>query len=248
MSSDPYLASGGAGAPGSWNRFAYVGGDPVNRFDPMGLASCVPDGVRGYLCLGDDDRLTGPGGGPLFTSSITVTDRAPVTGYYYGEVIPGNPGGPNAPGPSSGGSLQEQRESGFCTTPEGISCEEADRRRAALEDCLAAVQSTAEQKRQQWRDGRDTRMLNAIGNAMTMGAITGAVARAAGGTIAARLPGGIAGGVAGAFIGSVVDVTGTVLWMFWIEEAAQTGAWELGAVRPLTTAGDADCKSKYLPR
>ena len=28
LSSDPYLASGGAGSPGSWNRFAYVEGDP----------------------------------------------------------------------------------------------------------------------------------------------------------------------------------------------------------------------------
>ena len=30
FSSDPYLASGGAGSPSSCNRFAYVGGDPVN--------------------------------------------------------------------------------------------------------------------------------------------------------------------------------------------------------------------------
>jgi RHS repeat-associated protein len=35
---DPYLASGGAGSPSSWNRFAYVEGDPVNWFDPDGLA------------------------------------------------------------------------------------------------------------------------------------------------------------------------------------------------------------------
>ena len=34
---DPYMASGGAGEPGSWNRYSYVQGDPVNRFDPFGL-------------------------------------------------------------------------------------------------------------------------------------------------------------------------------------------------------------------
>jgi RHS repeat-associated protein len=34
---DPYRASGGPGDPGSWNRYTYVGGDPVNRTDPSGL-------------------------------------------------------------------------------------------------------------------------------------------------------------------------------------------------------------------
>jgi RHS repeat-associated protein len=37
MSSDPYLASGGASSPSSWNRFAYVEGDPVNLIDSRGL-------------------------------------------------------------------------------------------------------------------------------------------------------------------------------------------------------------------
>jgi RHS repeat-associated protein len=29
--------------PGSWNKYAYVGGDPVNRYDPYGLAWYAPD-------------------------------------------------------------------------------------------------------------------------------------------------------------------------------------------------------------
>jgi RHS repeat-associated protein len=37
---DPYEASGGAGEPGSWNRYGYVGGDPVNYRDLKGLARC----------------------------------------------------------------------------------------------------------------------------------------------------------------------------------------------------------------
>ncbi len=37
MSPDPYAASGGPSEPGSWNRYAYTRGDPVNRGDPSGL-------------------------------------------------------------------------------------------------------------------------------------------------------------------------------------------------------------------
>ena len=40
---DPYRASGGASDPGSWNRYAYVGGDPINWFDPIGLFMCNPE-------------------------------------------------------------------------------------------------------------------------------------------------------------------------------------------------------------
>ncbi|MBL8232217.1 MAG: hypothetical protein JNL98_27225 [Bryobacterales bacterium] len=37
LTADPYVASAGAAEPGSWNRYAYVEGDPVNRNDPRGL-------------------------------------------------------------------------------------------------------------------------------------------------------------------------------------------------------------------
>jgi RHS repeat-associated protein len=39
-SPDPYKASGGAKDPGSWNRYSYAGGDPINYNDPRGLARC----------------------------------------------------------------------------------------------------------------------------------------------------------------------------------------------------------------
>jgi len=45
-SPDPYQASGGPADPGSWNRYTYVGGDPVNKSDPLGLFEIVSwDGI-----------------------------------------------------------------------------------------------------------------------------------------------------------------------------------------------------------
>ena len=48
MSADPYKASAGASDPGSWNRYAYVEGDPINKRDRAGLFSEE---------AWDDDRL-----------------------------------------------------------------------------------------------------------------------------------------------------------------------------------------------
>lgn len=53
LTSDPYQASGGAGDPGSWNRYGYVGGDPVNFNDPTGEYSCA---VAYSIPLGDGTR------------------------------------------------------------------------------------------------------------------------------------------------------------------------------------------------
>jgi len=47
MTPDPYSRSARSNAPGSWNRYAYTSGDPVNHADPMGLDSCDPT----YGCL-----------------------------------------------------------------------------------------------------------------------------------------------------------------------------------------------------
>jgi RHS repeat-associated protein len=50
MSADQYMASGGPQDPGSWNRYAYVGGDPVNYTDRSG---------RNRVFCGDDDSNCG---------------------------------------------------------------------------------------------------------------------------------------------------------------------------------------------
>jgi RHS repeat-associated protein len=43
LSPDPYVASGGPADPGSWNRYAYVQGDPINYKDPRGLFKSTAD-------------------------------------------------------------------------------------------------------------------------------------------------------------------------------------------------------------
>ena len=44
LTPDPHRATTGSvnnpADPGSWNRYAYTRGDPINRFDPRGLADC----------------------------------------------------------------------------------------------------------------------------------------------------------------------------------------------------------------
>jgi RHS repeat-associated protein len=58
LTPDPYRASGGPADPGSWNRYAYVGGDPVNFNDPAGL-------IKERPAIPDDSPYYPPGWVPL---------------------------------------------------------------------------------------------------------------------------------------------------------------------------------------
>ncbi len=107
MTPDPYGGSANVTDPGSWNRYAYVGGDPVNRTDPSGelflpcgadeyASACdgmdggggynIPDqttfGYHGACgsCEGQADYLAQIAGPPI--ASITVTSDAPKRGFW----------------------------------------------------------------------------------------------------------------------------------------------------------------------
>jgi RHS repeat-associated protein len=90
---DPYMASGRPGDPGSWNRYSYTRGDPVNRFDPTGHddacgldGGCQPgcdqkDSDLG--CAADDscgDQVCVNGGGD---DTDVIGSSANVTGPVY---------------------------------------------------------------------------------------------------------------------------------------------------------------------
>ncbi len=65
LTPDPYQASGGPATPQSWNRYAYVHGDPVNFYDPAGLMALCPPGTHtGPDAMGcvSDNPSTGEGG------------------------------------------------------------------------------------------------------------------------------------------------------------------------------------------
>jgi RHS repeat-associated protein len=63
LSPDPYVNSAGLGDPGSWNRYAYTGGDPINRSDPTGNAwICIGISDDCLLTYFDDNPSGGAGG------------------------------------------------------------------------------------------------------------------------------------------------------------------------------------------
>ena len=72
MTADPANSSANANDPGSWNRYAYVEGDPVNRTDPRGLEirDCDWDGG----CLNPSGPVSFEGQG----SSIGVSLAGPL--------------------------------------------------------------------------------------------------------------------------------------------------------------------------
>jgi hypothetical protein len=59
MSPDPYNGSYDLGNPQSFNRYAYVGNNPLSFTDPLGLKGC---GVNGEpACQGDGSQNQDPG-------------------------------------------------------------------------------------------------------------------------------------------------------------------------------------------
>ncbi len=91
MTPDPYQASGGPSDPGSWNRYTYTRGDPVNRNDAQGLDDCE-------TCVGGGGGGDPGGGDPGFGGD--------PTGYCppSEESCAPFPGGGGTGAPGGGGS------------------------------------------------------------------------------------------------------------------------------------------------
>jgi RHS repeat-associated protein len=69
LTADPYKASAGPSDPGSWNQYAYVGGDPINFRDRSGLFAEAGDEGDGP---GPDQGPTVAGGVPRPTKGIPM--------------------------------------------------------------------------------------------------------------------------------------------------------------------------------
>src|SRR5260370_13045288 len=86
---DPYTASVGPADPGSWNRYSYTRGDPVNRYDPEGQADCAPgDTLPSTVSVFGSGPSAGGGGGPSGPSPGPARlDPPPLTGPQRVAVI-----------------------------------------------------------------------------------------------------------------------------------------------------------------
>jgi len=150
MTPDPYQASGGPNDPGSWNRYAYTRGDPVDRNDPAGL--CTIDGTE-YA----DGSSNCPD-----VNSVTVNGSTGQVVWWAD---------PSAQGPPSGAD-------GYAgVTPpwfqNGGSKSQYAQQLLAWQKCYKAVQEQQDQASQQVLDWLDSHYPQILGFGAGGGAIIG---------------------------------------------------------------------------
>jgi RHS repeat-associated protein len=89
LNPDPYGGSASLGDPGSWNRYVYVGGDPVGRVDPSGLDWCdatYVNCIETHMCLeaGELGRVYNRHMDPeMSPSDYAYWDHFCNTAYYW---------------------------------------------------------------------------------------------------------------------------------------------------------------------
>jgi RHS repeat-associated protein len=121
---DPYKASAGPSDPGSWNRYSYTRGDPINLFDPSGLDDCNAEGNDGDTCFEPSGSIYGLwdgvniGSGSAAGWGITGTLYGVATGtvlaFLNSSAAPAPPSLPAAlPPPQCSISLDERPVGGI---------------------------------------------------------------------------------------------------------------------------------------
>jgi RHS repeat-associated protein len=83
---DPAISSAGPSDPGSWNRYSYTRGDPINRFDPRGL--CDEDTDTSVNVCDTTDEVTVSvtqrgGGGPFVGTTFGRAETALETAQMH---------------------------------------------------------------------------------------------------------------------------------------------------------------------
>jgi RHS repeat-associated protein len=96
---DPYQASAGPKDPGSWNRYAYTRGDPVNRIDPRGLDDFSLGGLD-FSGTGSDDGTWGYYGG--LTAMDCYEDPEECEMDDWNSILYDQPQGPGGSGGGGG--------------------------------------------------------------------------------------------------------------------------------------------------
>jgi RHS repeat-associated protein len=82
MTPDPYGGSASSNNPGSWNRYAYAGGDPINNLDPDGLDFGMIFGpYPPFLDL--PDGFMG-----IYSTTCSVGINVMMNPFIYGGVCP----------------------------------------------------------------------------------------------------------------------------------------------------------------
>jgi RHS repeat-associated protein len=78
MTPDPSMRSAHPTLPQSWNRYPYVGGDPVNHFDPSGLTTCDENGDNCY----DSVTVNGDTGEVTWSDLNYLTPQSGLGNYW----------------------------------------------------------------------------------------------------------------------------------------------------------------------